>query len=197
MFPHDLLKLGHELGFRIIHISTDGVFSKSAGLCLEDSEIFSKGIYGKSKKMGEGMSKQLLNIRCSIIGPSPYNSSGLFEWFLKRPKGAEISGYIDHIWNGVTSLQLSTLCYKIIADDYFSLIRNESDTHHFCPNNPISKYDLLQILKKLLRSDIKVLPLNCPDGPSVRVLETRYRLIRELFGKREQISEALSRLIKN
>ena len=85
LFPYDLVKLGNEFGFRIIHISTDGVFSRSAGFCNEGSEQFCEDIYGKTKNIGEGISPQLLNLRCSIIGPSPFKKNGIMEWFLKQP----------------------------------------------------------------------------------------------------------------
>ena len=195
LFPHDLIKLGNELGFRIIHISTDGVFSKSAGLCLEDSIQFCEDIYGKTKNMGEGFSPQLLNVRCSIIGPSPFKKNGLMEWFLKQPKGAEVNGYTDHMWNGATTLQLARLCYIIITKNCFHLIRNEAPAHHFCPNHPISKFDLLRLFKTQLRPDIKVMPVNSPDGPLSRVLETRYIQIKKLFGNKVQVCDALKILM--
>ena len=195
MFPHDLIKLGSELGIRIIHISTDGVFSKSAGLCLEDSLQACEDIYGKTKNMGEGFSPQLLNVRCSIIGPSPFKKNGIIEWFLKQPKGAEINGYTDHIWNGATTLQLANLCYSIITKDYFNLIRNEAPVHHFCPNHPISKFELLQLLKTQLRPDIKVIPVSSPEGPVNRILGTRHLQIKKLFGSKEQVCDALKMLM--
>ena len=197
MFPHELIKLGNELGIRIIHISTDGVFSKSAGLCLEDSLQACEDIYGKTKSIGEGISQQLLNIRCSIIGPSPFKRNGLIEWFLKLPKGAEINGYTDHVWNGATTLQLANLCYFIITKDYFNLIRNEAPVHHFCPNHQISKFELLQLFITQLRPDIRVMPVNSPDGPLSRVLETRYLQIKKLFGNNEQVCVALKVLMNN
>ena len=195
LFPHDLVKFCNELGIRIIHISTDGVFSKSAGLCFEDSLQFCEDIYGKTKSIGEGFAPELLNIRCSIIGPSPFKRNGIIEWFLKQPKGAEINGYTDHIWNGATTLQLANLCYSIIAKDYFNLIRNEAPVHHFCPNHPISKFELLQLLKTQLRPDIKVIPVNSPDGPINRILGTRYIQIKKLFGNKEQVCNALKKLM--
>jgi len=195
LFPHDLTKLGNELGIRVIHISTDGVFAKSAGLCLEDSLQFCEGIYGKTKSIGEVFSPKFLNIRCSIIGPSPFNKNGIIEWFLKQPKGAELNGYTDHIWNGATSLQVANLCYSIVTNDHFNLIRNEASVHHFCPNHPISKFELLQLLKSQLRPDIKVIPTNGPEGPLCRILETRYIQMMKLYGNKENVSDALKKLM--
>ena len=197
MFPHDLKQLGSELGIRIIHISTDGVFSKSAGLCHEDSLQSCEDIYGKTKSIGEGYSPNLLNIRCSIFGPSPFKRSGIMEWFLKQPKGAEVNGYTDHVWNGATTLQLAKLCYAIIAKDNFNLIRNEAPVHHFCPNYPISKFDLLGLFKKQLRPDIKVNPVKSPDGPLNRVLDTRFKQINKIFGGKVQVDDALKLLMSN
>ena len=197
MFPHDLIKLGSELGIRIIHISTDGVFSRSAGLCFEDSLQFCEDIYGKTKSLGEGFAPELLNIRCSIIGPSPFKRNGLIEWFLKQPEGSEINGYTDHVWSGATTLQLANLCYFVIAKDYFNLIRNEAPVHHFCPNQAISKFELLQLFKTKLRPDIEVIPVNSPDGPLSRILETRYIQIKKLYGNKEKLCRALKVLMNN
>ena len=195
LLPHDLTKLGNELGIRVIHISTDGVFGKSAGLCLEDSLEFSEEIYGKTKSIGEVFSSKFLNIRCSIIGPSPFKKNGIIEWFLKQPKGAEVKGYKDHIWNGATTLQFANLCYSIIAKEYFNLIRDESPVHHFCPNHSISKFELLRLLKDQLRPDIKVIPSNCPEGPLYRILGTRYIQMMKLYGNKENVSDALKKLM--
>ena len=197
LFPYDLVKLGNEFGFRIIHISTDGVFSRSAGFCNEGSEQFCEDIYGKTKNIGEGISPQLLNLRCSIIGPSPFKKNGIMEWFTKQPKGAEVKGYTDHIWSGATTLQLARLCYSIITTNGFHLIRNEAHVHHFCPNYPISKFDLLGLFKKQLRPDIKVMPVKSPDGPLNRVLGTRFKQINKLFGGKVQVSDALKSLMNN
>ena len=197
LFPHDLTKLGNELGIRIIHISTDGVFAKSAGLCLEDSLQFREDIYGNTKSIGEVFSPELLNIRCSIFGPSPFKKNGIIEWFLKQPKGAEVNGYTDHIWNGATTLQVANLCFSIVTKDYFNLIRNEAPVHHFCPNHSISKFELLQLLKTQLRPDIKVIPTNSPEGPLCRILETRYIQMKKLYGNKGNVSDALIKLMNN
>ena len=197
LLPHDLAKLGHEFGIKVIHISTDAVFGNSAGLCFEDSLEFCEEIYGKTKSVGEVLSPNFLNIRCSIIGLSPFKKSGIIEWLLKQPKGAEVKGYKDHVWNGATTLQFANLCFSIIEKNYFNLIMNESPIHHFCPNHPISKFELLQLLKYQLRPDIEVIPSNCPDGPLNRILETRYKQITRLYGNKDNVSDALKKLINS
>ena len=101
------------------------------------------------------------------------------------------------MWNGATTLQLAELCNAIIAKDYFNLIRNEAPVHHFCPNHPLSKFELLQLFKTQLRPDIEVIPVNSPDGPLSRILETRYIQIKKLFGNKEQVCVALKVLMNN
>ena len=200
LFPHELAKLTQEIGVRVIQISTDGVFAKTAGVCTEDSPRNCDDVYGWTKALGEVTSSNYLNLRCSIIGSSPYLRKGLLEWFLSQPKRSIVNGYTDQIWSGVTTLQFADLCKLLIIDNYFDVVCKESLTHHFCPNHTISKFELLQLFRSYFRSDIVVKPNNNQDNIVSRILVTKYTSIKKIFGYNHSIHQAISELafeIKN
>lgn len=145
LFPHELSAFAKDHGGRVIHISTDGVFSGDAESYYEDDAHDCKDLYGITKSLGEVFAENFLNLRCSIIGPSPFLGEGLMEWFLKQPTGAVVPGYTNHIWHGISTYQFGNLCLKIIEGDHFEKIRTESSVFHFAPNEPITKYELLRL----------------------------------------------------
>jgi len=193
LFPHDLAGLAAEAGARVIHASTDGVFAPNAGACFEDTTISCNDPYGQTKALGEVISPSVLNIRCSLIGPDPLGRRGLMEWLRGQPRGAQIPGYTDHLWNGVTTLQFALLCSKMVRSGSFDSVRAEGGTHHFCPNQPVSKYELLRLLGEALRPDVMVIPTNGPARAD-RLLDTRYHGLRRLFGSGIPMKDAVTEL---
>jgi dTDP-4-dehydrorhamnose reductase len=194
LFPHELARLAQEIGVRVIQISTDGVFTKNAGVCLEDSPRNCTDVYGWTKALGEVISPNFLNLRCSIIGPSPNLRKGLLEWFLSQPKRSIINGYTKQMWTGITTLQFAGLCKLLIKDNYFDVARKEAPTHHFCPNKTISKYELLQLFKDNFRPDLSVKPNTSQDNAVTRTLDTNYKSIKEIFGYNKPIQQAIKEL---
>ena len=194
LFPHDLAALAQETEERVIQISTDGVFARNAGVCLEDSPRRCDDAYGKTKSLGEVIAPGFLNLRCSIIGPNPMNKQGLLEWFRSQPPGAEVRGYTDHLWNGVTTLQFAELCRQLITQDWFDVVRSEAPVHHFCPNQTVSKYELLQLFKVVFRPDMTVKPVTSQGTPVCRILDTRYYSLKGLFGHSRPMQHAIEEL---
>lgn len=194
LFPHELAALAQETGTRVIHISTDGVFASNAVVCLEDSLLDSDDVYGKTKSLGEVIAPGFLNLRCSIIGPNSIKKQGLLEWFRSQPPGAEVHGFTDHMWNGVTTLQFARLCRKLILQDFFDAVRDEAPVHHFCPNQAVSKHELLQLFKAAFRPDITVKPIADQEKSVSRILDTRYNSLRDLFGYGQPMQHAIDEL---
>lgn len=190
-FPHRLAK---ATSAKIIHMSTDGVFSGNSGPYDEDSLPDAADAYGKSKLEGEVDTPNVINIRTSIIGTSPYKKKGLLEWFLAQPDGATVKGYTNHIWNGVTTLQFAQLCEKIIRNDRFEDLRAESSVFHFAPNEPVTKYELLELFKKVWHKDVNVERSEDPRGSVQRVLKTKYSGLKELFPHGVKMGEAVEEL---
>lgn len=195
IFPHTLADLADKIGAKVIHVSTDAVFSNGAGMCSEDDPISCTDIYGKSKVRGEIIAPSVLNFRCSIIGPHPYKKEGLVEWFRAQKPGTEVLGYKDHLWNGVTTLQLAQLFRLIILEQRFELIRNEGPIHHFCPNRVVSKEELLRILKSEFDQPVEIRPVLAPGGSINRVLKTRYVEIKKLCGHDLPMQKAIRELL--
>jgi len=146
-FPHQLSKLLRETGGKLIHISTDCVFSGKKGRYSESDFCDSDDIYGRSKALGEVINDYDLTIRTSKIGPD-LNQEGeeLFHWF-QNQKG-QIKGYKMAFWSGVTTLEMAKGIEIAIELGNTGLV-------HFTNGIPVSKYELLQLFRKIWnRKDI-------------------------------------------
>lgn len=190
LFPHELAR---EIKSKIIHMSTDGVFSGKGGPYDEDAPHDCLDIYGKTKSLGEVIADNVLNIRTSILGPSPLRKQGLQEWFLSQPEGATINGYANHIWNGVTTLQFAELCAKIIKENAFHKLRKESFVFHFAPNQPVTKYELLNLFKRVFEKNITVNPVESSTSVK-RILTTKYDGIKNLYKHNQSMEENINKL---
>lgn len=149
IFPNFLIEISKSLKFKLIHISTDCVFSGQTGNYNEYSVKDAKDVYGKTKSKGEFDLRQHLTLRTSFIGPDlNKNGKGLFQWIMQQ--SGKVQGFSDVIWTGVTSLELSK------AIDY--VISNEIDgVWNLTNEKPISKYDLLKkIIKEFELANITV-----------------------------------------
>lgn len=181
LFPHELSAFAKERSVKVIHISTDGVFSGEAESYFEDDIHDCTDFYGITKSLGEVFDKHFLNLRCSIIGPSPFFVEGLMEWFLKQPAGSVASGYTNHIWHGISTYQFGNLCLKIIEGDHFEELRSESAVFHFAPNEPITKFDLLCLFKEIFKKNINIEAIASDDNIYKRVLQTKYRGLKNIY----------------
>jgi dTDP-4-dehydrorhamnose reductase len=153
-FPNRLETWASKNGAKVIQIATDCVFSGSKGNYLENSEHDAMDVYGKSKSMGEAKGASMMHLRVSIIGPEVDRNSSLLEWVRNQPKNAEISGYTDHFWNGITSFHFAKIARGIIENDIF-----EPGVFHALPKDSVTKSELVGLIAKYLgRSDIKVQP---------------------------------------
>lgn len=148
-FPHYLAELGQKLDFKTIHMSTDCVFSGKKGEYTENDFRDGEDHYARTKALGELINNRDLTFRTSIIGPElNENGVGLFNWFM-RQKGT-INGYTNVFWTGITTLELAKAMDKAIEQDLTLL-------YHLVPENKISKYDLLHIIKEVFNKPIEIL----------------------------------------
>lgn len=149
-FPHLLKKLSDEVGARLIHISTDCVFSGKKGNYTETDFRDADDIYGRSKALGEVINNKDLTIRTSIIGPElKENGEGLFHWFMNQT--GEVNGFKTAIWGGVTTLELAK------AIDY-ALDKGTTGLVQLSNGIGVNKYDLLNIFQEIWHKDIVVNP---------------------------------------
>ncbi len=197
LFPHEISAFAEKRGVKVIHISTDGVFSGNAERYDEDAKHDCSDLYGITKSLGEVTdAPHYLNIRCSIIGPSPIEKAGLLEWFLGQPDGAVVSGYTNHIWHGVSTCQFAKLCLEIIAGDRFDELRKESPVFHFTPNAPVTKYELLCLFRDNFRKKVKVVAAQSDAKTCKRILGTKYHGLRALYPQARSAAEMVSELAR-
>jgi len=151
LFPHHLAKLCRNKGIRLIHISTDCVFSGRKGHYTEEDPSDADDLYGRTKFLGELNYPGCLTIRTSIIGREIETSHGLIEWFLSQ-EGKTVPGYTNAIFSGLTTQALSEIISRIISDypDLQGLRQIASE--------PISKFDLLNLVKKTYGLNIIINP---------------------------------------
>ena len=195
LFPSDLSAVAADTGARVLHVSTDGVFSGRAAIpYVEDAPTDADDVYGWTKTVGEVTSPHVLNVRCSLVGPDPLGRRGLLEWFLSRADGNTVDGFVDQQWNGVTSRQFAELCATIIDRGCFDVLRQEGAVHHFCPNQALSKYQLLSLFREVWTKDVTVRPVTSRSGPVHRVLGTVRRTLPALFGRDRDMRDALEAL---
>jgi dTDP-4-dehydrorhamnose reductase len=149
--PHFLSRLGRANGFKLIHISTDCVFSGDRGGYAEDDFRDGDTPYARTKALGEVINDVDLTLRTSIIGPELIiNGTGLLHWFLTQ-KGV-IKGYSKALWSGVTTLELAKVVDQCIRHGVSGLV-------NLAMNRKISKYDLLIACQKIWdHGQIRVLP---------------------------------------
>lgn len=147
VFPHKLATFCKERGAKLIHITTDCVFSGREGSYTEESTHDALDVYGKSKSIGEPDSCMLL--RTSIIGEEIHKNASLIEW-AKSMKDREVNGYVNHIWNGVTTKHYAELCEKIIKLNMF-----EVGLFHIY-SNTVSKYELLHLISNRFHLNLKI-----------------------------------------
>lgn len=152
LFPHRLAAWAEKRNARIIQIATDCVWSGQKGAYSEVDAHDALDVYGKTKSLGEVHSPAVSHLRCSIIGPEPKENKFLIEWFRRQPKNAAVRGFLDHRWNGVTTLQFARLCLGMIREN-LKLPR----LIHVVPDGTISKADLLACFAEAYgRTDLRI-----------------------------------------
>lgn len=173
IFPAVLQEYFDNKYTKIIHISTDGVFAGDNGPYVEDHPCDGSDFYSLSKIFGEINAKNILNIRCSMIGIEKISNQHLLSWLLSKKDGEIVPGYTNHIWNGVTTLQLSNFIYEIIINDLFNTITCSTRVLHFSPNKPLSKYELLNLINKIYERKIIIIPSESKTDIK-RILKSNY-----------------------
>lgn len=146
--PHLLKRLVNKNGGKLIHISTDCVFSGRDGGYTENSFKDAIDLYGMSKSLGEINDDFNLTIRTSIIGPElKKEGEGLFHWFMNQKES--VTGFKSNYWSGVTTLELAKFL-KWVLDNGLSGL------YHLTNSQPISKFDLLSIFKDVYLKNIEI-----------------------------------------
>lgn len=143
--PHFLAKTTSDSNTKIIHMSTDCVFSGKRGNYKKDDIKDGETFYDRSKALGELDDNKNTTLRNSIVGPDiNENGIGLLNWFMKQ-KGS-INGFTGSVWTGQTTLQLAKTMEYVIEHDVTGL-------YNAVPQKSITKYELLKLFNHYLRND--------------------------------------------
>ncbi len=169
-FPHKLAEAAAQTGGKIIQIATDCVYDGKDGHYAEDHVHNAWDVYGKTKSLGEVYAENVMNLRCSIIGKEKKSYRSLLEWFLHQPQNAEVNGFKNHFWNGVTTGAFTDICLGIIRNDFWL-----SGVQHVLPKDIVSKAEMLHIFAEhFQRKDIKINDMDAKEGID-RTLSTNHK----------------------
>lgn len=186
--PHYLEALTKNTHTKIIHISTDCVFSGKEGLYLESSIKNGVGFYAQSKSLGEVINSKDLTFRTSIIGPELNKSGiGLFHWIANQK--IEVYGFEKAFWTGVTTVELLHAVKQAISEDLTGL-------YHLVFDQKISKYELLNIINNEFSLNLSVVP-NDKYLVDKSLLNTRSDFGFNVNSYEEMIKQMHSWILKN
>lgn len=145
-FPHYLEEITKGTHTKIVHISTDCVFSGKEGMYTENDIKNGIGFYAQSKALGELTNTKDVTIRTSIIGPElNRNGIGLFHWFMSQPDDAQLKGFTHAFWSGLTTLELAKVIVAILDQNISGLIQ-------VAPSTKIDKHTLLSLFNSVYRN---------------------------------------------
>lgn len=151
--PHRLSRLADDINAKLIHISTDCVFSGDKDTAYtEDDFKDGSGIYSKTKGLGEVINANHVTLRTSVVGPE-LKSDGeeLFHWFMGQ--SGNIQGFTQAIWSGITTIELA----KAVE---WSMREGITGLYHLTNNTSISKYDLISLFKKYTGKEINIIAVD-------------------------------------
>ena len=143
---------------RLIHASTDCVFSGRRGAYRVDDECDAEDLYGFSKILAESAAEpgRCFMLRTSIIGPETASAYGLMAWFLSQ--GKPVGGFQNHLWNGITSLEWAKVCAELMAGRLPA-----APVLQAAAAQPVSKYELLRLIASRWPGSAEVKPVDAPE----------------------------------
>ena len=155
LLPHKLANLSRACGARLIHISTDCVFSGNKGMYKETDIPDATDLYGRSKLLGEVSGPNCLTLRTSIIGRELESQNGLIEWFLKMDQ-KEVRGFRKAIYTGLTTIELSRILQRIMESPF-----NLTGVYQVS-SDPINKHELLLLVQRAFCLSTIISPTDTP-----------------------------------
>ncbi|MFH5182125.1 dTDP-4-dehydrorhamnose reductase family protein [Paenibacillus sp. TAB 01] len=153
LLPHVLAELADRLGARLVHISTDCVFSGERGSYEERHVPDGTSVYAKTKALGEIFRAPHVTVRTSIVGPEVREKGiGLLHWFMHQR--GEIKGFLQVPWNGVTTLELAKFVHHLMEEG-----REITGLVHLTAAKPLSKCRMLELFQSVFeKRDVVIRP---------------------------------------
>lgn len=150
LFPHQLAQACRTAGARLIHISTDCVFSGRRGSYREDDFPDADDLYGRSKLLGEVTGPGAVTLRTSVIGHELKGGYGLVDWFLAQH--GTVKGYTGAIYTGFPTVELARIIAGFVIPD------KDLQGLYQIASAPISKFDLLGKLARIYGVKTRIEP---------------------------------------
>lgn len=150
LLPHKLALLAEEYAGRLIHFSTDCVFSGHKGNYVETDTPDARDVYGLTKYLGEVSGPHALTLRTSIIGHELSSSISLIDWFLSQ--NGSVNGFRKAIFSGLPTVELARAVRDHVVPDAAL-----SGLYHISAE-PLDKYRLLTLVKAIYGHDVVVEP---------------------------------------
>jgi dTDP-4-dehydrorhamnose reductase len=150
LLPHRLALACRDAGARLVHMSTDCVFSGRKGNYAESDPADADDLYGRTKYLGEVHAPNAITLRTSIIGPELARKTGLLEWFLAQT--GTVRGFRKAIFSGFTTIEMTRIIEMLLTR-----FPQAAGVYHVSAE-PISKYDLLVQVKARLGRTIEIEP---------------------------------------
>lgn len=170
LFPWRLADWCAKRGGRLIHITTDCVYSGAKGRYVESDAHDALDDYGKSKSLGEPAGSAMV-LRTSIIGEEVHKYASLISW-AKSQRGKRVQGYTTHRWNGVTTGEYARICDKIIRNDWF-----EPGLFHVFAADDVTKFEMMQLFNRKYNLGLAI------DAASPKGCDRTLRTERDLCAK--------------
>ena len=157
LWPHLLADACARAGVRMVHVSTDCVFSGARGGYVESDVPDAFDLYGRSKLLGEVTDREnVVTLRTSIIGWQLGEPTGLVCWFAAH-RSEPLQGFTKAVFSGLTTRALTEVIRDVVIAD-----ANLSGLWHVSVE-PIDKYTLLTNLARRLRWDVNTMPVHEPE----------------------------------
>lgn len=167
LLPHQLAAMAATWGGKVVHFSTDCVFSGKRGRYTEDDPSDAEDLYGRSKYLGEVAAENALTLRSSIIGRELMNRKSLLEWFLSQ-NHRTVKGFRRAVYSGVTTNEMANVVSGLITS-----ASPLSGLYHVV-SEPITKHDLLRLLRDAYALDIEIVPDDA-DATDRSLIGDRFR----------------------
>ncbi len=150
--PHRISLVARSANARFIHISTDCVFNGKKGNYTEKDHSNAEDLYGRTKFLGEVAYPHCVTLRTSIIGHELKTNYSLVDWFMSQQN--DVNGFTKAMYSGFPTIEIVN-----IISNYVIPNKNLTGLYHVS-SDPISKFDLLNILKEIYKKDININPFS-------------------------------------
>lgn len=190
-FPHYLEYWYKNTQTRIVHLSTDCVFDGSQGNYRENDVHTEMNAYGSSKSLGELNNKKDVTFRMSILGPEiKPDGTSLLHW-ITTTKETKLNGFVDAMWNGITTLQLAKCIEKYIKNPTITGV------HHVVNNDySINKFDLLCLINDVYGLGKTIVKSTGPKIANKVLIDTKGEIDWEIPNYRTQLIQLRNYTVK-